>query len=123
MANADAPSQQIVQSYGVGLFRISATTYTSSVIVLPGRTLPWAVTQLGEVDEESLQPVLVMAAQLDILILGTGNRMHLADSELMDACRACAVALEVMDTGAACRTFNLLAGEQRRVAAALIALT
>lgn len=123
MAGTDAPTPQIIQGYGAGLFRISSLVHHHSIIVLPLRTIPWAPTAVDEVDERSLAPVLDAAEQLDILLLGTGNRIQQTGMAVFDICRARAIAIEVMDTGAACRTYNLLAGEQRRVAAALIALT
>ena len=122
MAETQAPTPQIIQGYGAGMFRISAIVHQNSVIVFPTQTILWPVTELGQVDESSLSPALGQAPELDILLLGTGNTMKLADPTLIRACRAHSVVLEVMDTGAACRTYNLLAGEQRRIAAALIAL-
>ena len=123
MAPTDAPVPQIIQGYGGGMFRISDVVHSHSVIVLPTRTLPWPPARVSEIDEQSLRPVFDQAEQIDILLLGSGNSMQLTPTGIQEICRARAVVIEVMDTGAACRTYNLLAGEKRRVAAALIALT
>ncbi len=122
MAANQAPTPQILQGYGPGMFRISEVVHNSSVIVLPHRTIPWPVEDITQLDGQALAPVLAEAPLLDILLLGTGNRMVPPDRILIAACRARSVALEYMDTGAACRTYNLLAGEKRRIAAALIML-
>ncbi len=122
MADIHAPTPQILQGYGPGMFRISEIVHNSSVIVLPHRTIPWPVEDISQLDGQALAPALAEAPLLDILLLGTGDRMALPDRSIIEACRACSVVLEYMDTGAACRTYNLLAGEKRRVAAALIIL-
>ena len=122
MTRTDTPIPQIIQGYGAGMFRISDVVYRHSVIVLPTRTIPWSPAAIGDLDEPSLRPLWEAAERLDILLLGTGSSMPRTSAAIREICRGRAVALEVMDTGAACRTYNLLAGEQRRVAAALIAL-
>ncbi len=114
--------RQIVERYGDGRFRVSGVTYEGSVLVFPDDTRPWAVGAIGEVTPESLAAVVDRAQTIDILLLGTGARMALAPADLRETLITAAVALEVMDTGAACRTYNVLAAEERRVAAALIAV-
>ncbi|MFN4088748.1 MAG: Mth938-like domain-containing protein [Alphaproteobacteria bacterium] len=118
---ATAPGRQLVESYGGGRFRVSGSVYTGSVIVLPDRTLAWSVADFDGVRAETLTPVLA-APDLDLLLLGCGARMRLATASLRAPVRAAGIALEAMDTGAACRTFNVLTAEGRRVAAALIAV-
>ena len=123
MARTDAPVPQIIQGYGAGMFRISGVVHSHSVIVLPTRTLPWSPARIGELNEQSLRPVLDAAGQLEILLLGTGNSMPRTGTAIREIFRASTVTIEIMDTGAACRTYNLLAGERRLVAAALLVLT
>jgi uncharacterized protein len=112
----------VLQGYGPGGFRISGARVAGSVILLPDRMLPWPAATLAEASVESLAPVIAAAERLDLLVLGTGARFALAPPALVAALRAVAVAVEAMDTAAACRTFPQLAAEGRRVAAALIAL-
>ncbi len=90
--------------------------------MFPERTVDWAVTGFAELSEVSFQPVAEAAEDIEILLLGCGPRMELVPGPLRAALRSAGIVIEPMDTGAAARTFNLLLSEDRRVAAALIAL-
>ena len=113
---------QIITGYGPGLFRIAGVAHGGSVLVLPDRTLPWAVKDFAEIDMAGLAPVLSQNPSIDVLLLGCGPTMQLPSRDLRGALRAQGIVLEPMDTGAACRTYNVLLAEERRVAAALIAV-
>lgn len=115
-------SRQLIQAYDAGGFRIAGVRHAGSVLVLPERTLAWPVGALEEVSADTLSPIRTAAPAVEILVLGCGPRFCLVRADLRKALRADGIALEAMDTGAACRTFNLLLAEDRRVAAALIAL-
>lgn len=114
--------KQIVQSYGDGRFTISGQSYAGSVLVFPDRVVSWPVTSFDEVTPESLQAVTDAASDVGVLLLGCGPRMQLVTSALRDPVRAAGVVIEPMDTGAAARTFNVMLMEERRVAAALLAV-
>lgn len=114
--------RQVVHSYGNGRFRISQIEYQGSVLVLPERTLSWDVDGVADVSLASLEPVFSAEPPIEILLVGCGAMMQLLPRELRDACRHRGFGVDVMDTGAACRTFNVLIAEGRRVAAALVAL-
>jgi uncharacterized protein len=111
------PERQVIERYGPGGFRISGLTYRSPVIVFPDRTIEWA----GTVTVEGLAPVVEHGA-IELLLLGLGRRAILVAASLRMSMKGCGVALEAMDTGAACRTYNVLLAEDRRVAAALLTL-
>jgi uncharacterized protein len=113
------PGRQVIESYGTAGFRVSGTLYTNSVIVFPDRSEAWPVGALDEVTEASLAPVMAHG-EVEILLLGCGRRQAAVPHALMRALRSCGIGLEPMDTGAACRTYNVLLAEERRVAAALI---
>ena len=115
--------QQIVQSYGSGHFKVSRIDYQGSVIVLPKQTISWDVNVLDDVNLGSLAPVLAEEPCIEILLIGCGEAMQLLPRSLMDTCRQKGLAIDTMDTGAACRTYNILAAEGRRVAAGLVALS
>ena len=100
----------------------SFPTRRSSDLVLPERTLAWPVATLAEATLASLAPVIDAEPKVELLLLGCGGRAQSPMSELRRALRAKGIVLELMDTGAACRTYNFLAAEERRVAAALIAM-
>lgn len=129
--------RQVIEAYGDGRFRIAATVYEGSVLVFPERTLAWPVASLAELDWEelgrSLAPVVEPGRQEgegkprigprpELLLIGCGRRIEPIPPEVVAHLRAAGVAVEAMDTGAACRTYNVLVGEDRRVAAALVAV-
>jgi uncharacterized protein len=119
----DIPSgRQLVEAYGDGGFRVSGIAYRGSVLVLPERTLSWAVADIAELTLESLEPVLAESAEIELLLLGCGARHTFIAPDLRRRVRAAGPVLEPMDTGAACRTYHVLLAEGRRVAAALIAV-
>lgn len=116
--------RQMVESYGDGRFRISGRVFDGSVIVFSDRTLAWPVRDAGAVTAEDLADVAAagQAGAVDLLLIGCGPQMALLPGALRQTLRDSGVVTEVMDTGAACRTYNVLAAEGRRVAAALIAI-
>lgn len=113
--------RQLIESYGGGGFQVSGARYRGSVLVTPERTLAWPVAAIRDLTPESLDPLLAFGA-LDVVLLGCGPAMALIPADLRTAVRARGLALEPMDTGAACRTYNVLMSEQRQVAAALVAV-
>jgi uncharacterized protein len=116
--------RQIVESYGHGRFRVTGAVHSGSVIVFPDRTLPWSVAEAAGATPENLQAVCEAgrAGTVELLLLGCGAKMTLVPSSLRSALRDAGVVVEPMDTGAACRTYNVLMADGRRVAAALIAV-
>jgi uncharacterized protein len=114
--------KQLVEGYGDGRFRIAGEVYEGSVIVFPDRTVTWPVAAFADMTVESLQPVTQGDDDIDLLLLGCGEKMQLVTKAFRQPVRDAGVVIEPMDTGAACRTFNVLMAEERRVAAALIAV-
>jgi len=114
--------RQLIEAYRPGGFRIAGVRHEGSVLVLPDRTLAWPVGGPEDVTASSLAPITAAAPAVEILVLGLGARFALVGAELRTALRAHGIAVEAMATDAACRTYNVLLTEDRRVAAALIAL-
>ncbi|MEX0758874.1 MAG: Mth938-like domain-containing protein [Tistlia sp.] len=115
-----AEGRQLVERYGAGRFRVTGRVFEGSVLVTPEVAVAWPVTCFEELTVESLEPLL--AAGLDVLLLGCGPRLLRPAKSLREAVRARGPVLEPMDTGAAARTYNVLMAEERRVGAALIAI-
>jgi uncharacterized protein len=117
--------RQIVESYGEGRFRVSGQIYDGSVLIFPQRTILWGVTGAAGASLENLEPIVVAGQQgaVELLLFGQGRSAQLVNSALRQDLKAAGVVLEAMDTGAACRTYNVLMAEGRRVAAALIAIS
>jgi uncharacterized protein len=111
--------RQVIDSYGGGGFHVSGAAYDGAILVFPDATLAWAVAGFAEVTAERLGPVIEHGG-IEILLLGCGKRMQPIAPALRQAMRAAGIVLEPMDTGAACRTYNVLLAEGRRVAAALL---
>ncbi|MBV9687993.1 MAG: Mth938-like domain-containing protein [Alphaproteobacteria bacterium] len=111
--------RQIVERYGSSGFRVSGIIYPGSVLVFPDRTVPWEAESASDVTLDTLTPVIEHGG-VEILLLGLGRSASVVPTALRSALRATKIALEPMETGAACRTYNVLVAEDRRVAAALI---
>jgi uncharacterized protein len=116
--------RQIVESYGDGRFRVSGALHEHSILVFLDRTLDWPVADIASLTVESLAPVMTAgeSGAVNLLLIGCGARMEPIPAPLRIALRAMGIVVEAMDTGAACRTYNVLAAEGRKVAAALIAV-
>jgi uncharacterized protein len=116
--------RQIIESYGDGRFRVTGAVHQGSVLVYPDRTEAWDVGEAAALTEESLAGIAAAgdAGMIDLLLIGCGPRMALIPKPLRAALRSHGVVIEPMDTGAAARTYNVLAAEGRKVAAALVAV-
>jgi uncharacterized protein len=111
--------RQIIERYASSGFRVSGVIYHGPVLVFPDSTVPWDAASASDVTFDALAPVIEHGG-VEILLLGLGRAMTAVPGALRTALRAARIALEAMDTGAACRTYNVLAAEDRRVAAALV---
>ena len=90
-----------------------------SFILTSGRLISdWGVADFAQLDRQAMEAVRALAPEL--IILGTGTRLRFPAAEITGPLQADGIGLEVMDTPAACRTFNLLASDGRHVAAAII---
>ena len=116
------PGRAPIDAYGNGGFRFAEMSHRGSILCLPSGIYAWQPASPSEIDADALAPVLAEQDALDLLLLGTGRRSQLPGAEVRRAFDAAGVALEVMDTGAACRTYNVLLGEGRPVGAALLAV-
>lgn len=95
-------------------------TYYNHSLLLSADTLikDWSVTSIADLTLDALQPIL--QKQPEVLLLGTGQRQVFPEMSLFQTIITKGIGLEVMTTEAACRTFNVLLSENRKVAAALI---
>lgn len=113
---------QIIEKYGNRRFKVAGTYHEGSVLIFPEKTQSWPVTDVNSLDESAFAPFIEKAAQIDILLLGCGPSMRPVPPALRWALREKGLVIDLMDTGAACRTYNVLVSEGRKVAAALIAV-
>ena len=117
-ARGDRP---FIERYGPGGFRIGGTRWDGSVLILADRVVAWETGGPADLNAESLAAVFAEEA-MELLILGLGAGFAAVAQTDRETFREAGLAIEAMDTGAACRTYNLLAGEGRAVGAALKAL-
>jgi uncharacterized protein len=116
------PSRVPITGYGRGVFRIGGIEHRSSLMLLPNGVFDWPIADADALTEDALSPVLSEAGGVAFLLLGTGAAQIFPDRPLRDAFAKAGIGLEAMDTGAACRTYNVLLSEERVFAAALIAV-
>jgi uncharacterized protein len=109
----------LVRSYCPGLLRIGERTHSTSLIVTATTIIaPWRPTTSHELTAADLEPLLGLAPA--VVLLGTGARQQFPDVQVLRILHEQRIGVEVMDTSAACRTYNVLVTEGRSVAAALI---
>lgn len=107
-----------IRAWEPGRVRVGETWFEGHVIVGADRVITdWGIASPSQVDVDSLAPAI--ALEPEIILLGTGPDVTLPDVHLMGSLAAESIGLEVMNTPAACRTFNVLLHEYRRVVAAL----
>jgi uncharacterized protein len=117
--HASVPARaHTVTAYGDDYVMIDGVRHEKSIVVTPERITDWppqAFTRLRKEDFESL-----LALGADIVLLGTGPKQRFPHPSLTAALAEARVGLEVMDAKAACRTYNILVAEERKVALALL---
>lgn len=116
------PRSAPIEAYGKGGFAFEEMSHRGSLLCLPNAIWAWPVEQPEQIDRASLERVFAAADGIDTLIIGTGTGIWQPPRELREALRAVKVVLDAMQTGPAIRTYNIMMGERRRVAAALIAV-
>jgi uncharacterized protein len=117
------PSQvQLIRRYGRGHFLIGNTDWRQPVLVMPAATTPWNVARAEDVARDNLTALGSAPVPTELLVLGCGARAAFIAPVKRAELKAIGLALEAVDTGSACRIYNVLLAEGRRVAAALIPL-
>ncbi len=115
--------QQIIQSYSGGVFKVSGQVYDHAVIVSPDESSKWSVgdvTDVSGLTEEHFSVFIDQSDDIDVLLLGTGADIAFLSADIRRSLRKQGLLVEMMDTGAACRTYNVLMAEGRRVVCALL---
>lgn len=117
--------RQVIDSYGPGRFQIAGVAYAGPVLVFPNAVLNWDVADAEDAfsafDPSSLGAVAAANPAIEVLLLGTGTRTEFVRPSLKASIKqSIGLVPDAMETGAACRTYNILLAEGRRVAAALL---
>lgn len=122
IAPRPSKGKQLIEAYGDNGFRVAGQNYKGSLLIWPDQVLPWNVFAFDQVRISDFQGIFDITPAVEILLFGVGQEMRLPPPDLRQAMRQARIAFDCMDTGAACRTYNVLMAEDRRVAAALIAV-
>ena len=119
------PGRHAIEAYGAGGFRFAGMSHRGSILATPTGVRAIAPLSLIEIDADTLQPLFdEIAAQprsIEFLVIGTGEKFVLIGAALRDRLRKAGLRFEGMATGPATRVYNVMLGEDRRVAALLIA--
>lgn len=116
------PGKAPIDAYGNGGFRFAGMSHRGSILCLPSGISGWDPVRLEELSLQAFTKVLAERSLIGILFLGTGTELRHPGLDVRNALAEAGVGLEAMDTGAACRTYNVLLAEGRPVAAALLAV-
>ena len=117
--HASAPSAlNTFSGYGDGYVLVNGQRHDRNLIVMPEQLLPWSAAGFDALTEADFEALTGL--NLEILLLGTGPKQRFPHPRLTRALAAKRIGVEAMDLQAACRTYNILMAEERRVAAALL---
>ena len=118
--HADTPTAlNTVTAYGSGFVEVNHVRYLRPVLVTPGRPVaPWNVSGFSQLVVEDFDAL--RSLEPEVVLLGTGNRQRFPPPRLLQPLAAARIGCESMNTPAACRTYNILMGEGRKVLAALL---
>jgi uncharacterized protein len=116
------PGRFPIDAYGNGGFRFADMSHRGSILILPSGIRAWPVGSVAEITGGTLDPVFAESDALELLLVGTGLDVAAVPGRLRDRLREAGIRIDVMQTGAAARTYNVLLAENRRVGAALIAV-
>jgi uncharacterized protein len=115
-----AAGKKLVDGYGGGAISIRGETFRKPIVLLADRVLAWDFADIAALALADFQPLLDLEIRPGILLIGMGRRALFVKPELRQALREAGMVADLMDTGAACRTYNLLLAEERAVGACLV---
>lgn len=121
IAKATAPQEgaQIIRRYAAGQIVVNDRTVTSSILITPTELhADWPPETFAQLTAEHCE--MLLAHEPDVMLLGTGRYQRFPAPDIMARMLGAGVGVEIMDTAAACRTFNVLMNEGRRVVAGLL---
>ncbi len=116
------PGRHLIEAYGAGGFRFADMSHRGSILALPSGIKAWEPSEARGLTPENFAAVLAEREDIDLLLLGTGLDIVPVSDAVRWSLREVRIGLNVMQTGAAARTYSILLAENRRVAAALIAV-
>ena len=114
---------QVIQSYASGVFKVSGDRYNHAILVSVDESAPWNIgdiTDIADLNIQHFSSLIERSEHIDVVLLGCGKTMTFIPPALRAELKKSGLSVDVMDTGAACRTYNVLMAEGRRVVCALL---
>jgi len=116
-----SPAKYVINAYETGRFTINNQVYSQNLIVTSDQLInQWEPARVEQIDETHIQ--YLIGLNPEIILLGTGKTLRFPHPELISIAMQQGIGFEVMDSGSACRTYNILSAEDRNIVAALIML-
>lgn len=112
----------LIEGYGPRYFKMRGSRADGSMVILPTGFYPLGVDIMGDITAGHIEKILTAAQKPELVLIGTGAKMLMIPASLRQLFTDHAIGIEFMDTGAACRTYNILTLEDRRVSAVLMAI-
>ena len=116
------PGRFPIDAFGAGGFRFAGMSHRGSILALPSGIHAWPPRAPSDITPAALDPAVAEAAQIDLLLIGTGAQLLPIGPRLRQRLGEAGLRADVMSTGVAASTYNVLLAEDRRVAAALLAV-
>ena len=116
------PGRYGIDAYGGGGFRFAEMSHRGSILAMPSGIRAWDASEAQAIDIDNLSSVIAESERIDLLLIGTGAEIYPVPDALRRRLKQAGIGLDVMQTGAAARTYNILLAENRKVAAALISV-
>jgi uncharacterized protein len=116
------PQPAQIDAYGNGGFRFGGMSHRGSLICFPDGMWAWQVASVADLSEASLAPAFAHAGEIDVFLIGAGRDPWVLPAALRALFRERSISVDVMATGAAVRTYNILLAENRRAGVGLIAV-
>lgn len=113
-------SSQVIQAYGGDGFKVSGVHYSSAIVIYGDKTTEWSPRTLEELQISDFNFMDAFESKPDVILLGTGKQMRFIPKELKYQLTQKGIYAEPMDSGAACRTYNTLLADGRKVCACLL---
>lgn len=114
--------KKIIESYGAGAFKITGEKFENNIIIFPDSIHKFQSSNIENAKPEDITEIEKKADEIEVLLVGCGAATEFFSNEIEAKLKNKNINIEYMDTGAACRTYNVLLSEERKVAVVLIAV-
>jgi len=114
--------KKIIESYGAGAFKVTGEKFENNIIIFPDSIHKFQASNIENAKPEDIAEIEKKADEIEVLLVGCGKNTEFFSNEIEAKLKSKNISIDYMDTGAACRTYNVLLSEERKVAVVLIAV-